>query len=78
MSDNFSLDQINMMKHAWGWSSKEPGFRTHYCTHAKDQNMEVLVIAGMFECTHTEGFGKDHAMFHLTDKGIEYLKELRK
>lgn len=74
-----SLEQINMMKHAWGWSEgKNAGYRTHYCTSINNQTMQSLVVLEMFKCTHTEGFGAGHAMFHLTDKGIAYLKALKR
>ena len=74
-----TIAQIGMMKHAWGWSEgKHAGYRTHYCTATDNADMMELVEAGMFVCTHTEGFGEKCAMYHLTDKGISYLKELKR
>lgn len=73
-----TLVQINMMKHAWGWAEREPGYRTHYCTDLNNAEMEALVRCGMFTCTYTKGFGEGMGMFHLTDAGIAFLKELKK
>lgn len=72
---NLTPKQINMMKHAWGWDSREPGFRSHYCTALNDPDMLELVSAGMFrgpfnlnQCM--DGYG----IFHLSGKALEILE----
>lgn len=38
-----SDEQLDMMKHAWGFSyGRKAGFRTHYCTQLDDPNMLQL------------------------------------
>lgn len=73
-----SLEQISMMKSAWGWTSKEPGFRTHYCTQLNNPVMVSLVALCVFQCTNSKGFGPNGGQFDLTEIGIAYLKELKR
>lgn len=72
-----SIKQIQMMKHAYGADSKEPGYRTHYCISLDDLDMVEMVEMELFQ--KPIGIGtvrKTHGIFHLSDKGIEYLKKI--
>ena len=69
--------QLNMMKHAWGFDSKSPGFRTHYCESVTNEDMIQLVADGYFVGpSHVGTVGEGHGMYYLTEKGIECLKSL--
>jgi hypothetical protein len=72
--------QLHMMKHAWGYDTHRPGFRTHYVTEAEDFNMLDLVGHGYFkkgpvgaEACLPDG----EAYFYLTDKAINLLKLMK-
>lgn len=69
--------QLHMMKHAWGFDSKEPGFRDHYCTHTTDEDMVALIRAGMFDGPYYGEYGAGCAMFYLTQPAIEKLQSLK-
>lgn len=63
--------QTHMMKHAFGFDSRHPGFRRHYCTQVDDANMKVLVDEELFEGPHEMGtVGHNCGMFYLTAKGF--------
>lgn len=70
--------QLKILKHAWGYDSSTPGFRTHYCTdRTANINMNILVEKGMFrEIPTGVPLGIDHAMFVLTKEAIAFLKGL--
>ena len=82
MSSEFFYDllkeQIDMLKHAWGYDSKDPGFRSHYCTSIEDPLMKNLVAKGYFFGPHCVGsVGEGQGMFYLTDKAHTLLKRTR-
>ncbi len=72
--------QIDMCRHAWGADSKEPGYRNRYCTHtSEDIDMNWLVGNGYFVGPKYVGnFGEDHGMYYLSDKGIQFVKNVGK
>jgi hypothetical protein len=68
--------QIHMIKHAWGYDSSEPGYRSHYVTSVGDADMRRLVDLGYFYGPlgkPKSGYG----MFHLTEAAFEHLKDLK-
>lgn len=70
-------EQLHMVKHAWGFDSSEPGFRTHYCTNVDNPDMKVLVDGGWFQGpTGIGNFGEGHGMYHVTDQAEEYLRSI--
>lgn len=72
---NLSFKQTDMMKHAYGASTKEPGYRTHYCTSLDDKHMVDMVKQGIFKDPVGVGTcGPGYGIFHLTEKGIEIVK----
>lgn len=73
-----SFKQTDMIKHAYGYYTKKPGFRTHYCTSLDDKNMLDMVKNGYFKKPIGIGLvGENHGIFHLTEKGINFLKDAR-
>lgn len=67
---------VNMMKHAWGFSSSTPGYRTHYCTQVDDPDMLLLTELGLFQGPQYVGqVGEGCGMFYLTDEGLKLMKE---
>ena len=75
---NLTPRQIEMMKHAWGFDSREPGFRNNYCTSLDDANMADLIVKELFKGPFGIGsVGEGHGTFHLTEAGISTLKQMR-
>ena len=73
-----SPHQLHMMKHAWGYDSKTPGYRDRYCAHLDDLDMLCLVKEGMFFGPKYVGeVGEGCGLFFLTDAGIAKLKEMK-
>lgn len=69
---------LTIMKHAWGFDSKEAGYRNRYCTYLDDPDMVSLVFdEWMKGPTGVGSVGHNCGIYFLTDKGIELLKELR-
>lgn len=67
-----------MIKHAWGWDSREPGYRTHYCTSFDDKNMIELVAKGFFYGPrHVGNMHDGYGMYYLTDEALKQLKEAK-
>jgi hypothetical protein len=78
-NDVLTFKQIDMMKHAWGYSEKKPGFRTHYCTELNDPAMVQMVKEGFFH--KPQGIGlvaEGYGLFYLTEKAITRLKAIKK
>lgn len=71
--------QLEMLKHAWGFDHpRRPGYRSRYCGGTFDENILALTAAGMFTGPRYEGnFGEGHAMFFITEKGLEFLFDLK-
>jgi hypothetical protein len=68
-----------MMKHAYGYDSRAPGFRDHYCTSLLDNDMKHLVEIGVFSGPHGVGLvGEGHGLYYLTQKGKDILNDIRK
>ena len=73
-----TVKQTDMMKHAWGYDSRSPGFRSHYCTDVDNKDMLNLVANGLSEGPHGVGaYGANCGMFHLTEKAITLLKDIK-
>lgn len=71
--------QQHIMKHAWGFGHKEPGFRSHYCTEVGHHEMQKLVVMGIFHGPHDVGHvGEGLGMFYLTERGKGLLYEMKK
>ena len=69
-----SFKQTDMLKHAWGYHSKKPGFRTHRCDHVDDKNTIHLVSEGYLDGPHEVGsVGAGCGMYYLTEKAIKEL-----
>ncbi len=67
--------QKEMVRHAYGASSKSPGFRSYYSTELNDPDMMALVELGFFNpkpytALMTDGYG----VFFLTEKGKQLAK----
>lgn len=74
-----SFNQTEMMKHAWGYYSKEPGYRTRYCTQIDDPDMVHMVAEGYFNGPQRVGdVGENCAMYYLTDKGIRVMQDIKR
>lgn len=70
-----NFKQTDMMKHAWGFHSREPGYRTHYCTQLDDPDMVHMVKEGFFSGPSNVGqVGEGQGMFYLTERAIKELK----
>lgn len=75
MWDELSAKQQHMVKHAWGWDSREPGYRTHYCTQIDDVNMVALVKSNWFYGPrHMGQVGPNCGMFYLTEEALDKLR----
>lgn len=73
-----TFKQTDMMKHAWGFHTKNPGFRTHYCCELDNADMVHMITEGFFKEPIGVGtVGENCGIFHLSDKGIEQLKKLK-
>jgi len=74
-----TVNRMDIMKHAYGYHSKDPGFRTHYQTNIDNPEMIYLVEHGYFQGPTGIGhFGENGGMFHLTDKAIGLLTRVRR
>ena len=72
-------EQIHILKHSWGFDSRNPGYRNRYCGSTKDTDLKALVITGyMVGPQHVGNFGDNAGMFYLTDKAVEFLQALKK
>lgn len=73
-----SASKVDIMKHAWGFNSSQPGFREHYCTDITNKEILELVFEGYFTGPHYNGnFGEYCGMFYLTTKAKEYLRLMK-
>lgn len=76
---DLNYSHIDMMKHAWGYDTREPGYRSHYCTQVDNKTMLDLVKEEIFHGPHDEGrVGEGCGMYYLTKKGIALLEEWRR
>lgn len=74
-TNEISVKQVDMMKHAWGFASKTPGYRNHYCTQIADPDMKNLVGSGYFEGPYHVGeVGPECGLFYLTTKATNALR----
>jgi hypothetical protein len=72
-------NQFHVIKHACGFDSREPGFRSHYCDNLDSADMKVLIAKGFMIGPFQVGLvGEGHGMFHLTDKAKLELKKLKR
>lgn len=69
--------ELEMMKHAFGFYERNPGYRDRYCTHLDNKPMLELVKKEVFQGPHGVGtVGKSCGMFYLTPKAKSFLKRL--
>jgi len=64
--------QKGMLYHAYGYYTKSPGFRSHYCTQLDDPDMKTLIKGGYFnkKPAGVGSVGKGCGIFHMSDLGI--------
>ena len=67
--------QREMLRHATGGESKEPGYRNRYCTEVNDPDALALVKMGMFKGPmYTDGIvGNGYGLFFATEKAFDFL-----
>lgn len=73
-----SNDQIKILKNAYGFDSKKPGFRTHYCGRLSNEDIQHLVKQGFLTEPQVDGTcGEGLGMYYLTPEAIVYLKQIK-
>lgn len=78
MNLQLSETQIKILKNAYGFESKKPGYRTHYCGSLKNNDLLFLSKNEFLTAPQTDGYAKGLGMFYLTKKAIEFLNNLKK
>jgi hypothetical protein len=72
-----TLEEVDIILHASGYSHKGKQYRTHYCCAPEDPRLLKLTRDGIFSGPHrSEMLNKESAMFYLTQFGLEAAKNL--
>ena len=70
-------NQMKILKNAYGFDSKKPGYRTHYCGRLSNDDLKELVKNGFLTEPQVDGTcGEGLGMYYLTPKAINSLKSL--
>jgi hypothetical protein len=76
--DELSERQINIIKHAYGFNTRNPGFRNHYCYLLNSVDVKILIEKGFMIGPFDIGFvGEGLGIFYLTDKAKLELKKIK-
>ena len=75
---NISLEQINLMKHAIGFTSKKIKrgkyivWRNYFCSYGKSRDWEQLVELGFAKKNQRE----EAIYYFVTEKGMDYIGKI--
>lgn len=70
-------NQRDIMRHALGYGSRNPGYRNHFCTGPGSTDYphcEALVEAGMMSRREGSALSGGDYVYHVTDAGRAALK----
>jgi len=81
LTEDLSPEDLDKLKHAWGFSSKTPGYRNRYICEVDEPKMLSLVSRGWMERPRAMNepiLGADNGLFYVSEQGIRLLESLLK
>lgn len=66
-------EQVELMKHAYGFDSMQPGFRNHFVANNPQQDWEDLVEKGL---ASSRPYNQSDIIYHLTELGQTVIRSL--
>jgi len=74
MEESLTAQQISEMVHAIGGKYVAKPYRNYFCTSGDDEKWNDLVVKG-FATKRKDGLSSSY-VFHVSDKGMDFLKTI--